>query len=761
MPKLNKKEKIIISVSVSVAAVALVFVFLAVFGVLKSRNNYFLFKRVDNGYVVTGFVGDKKDLFIPSSYKGQNVVGIEDSAFFDSKLRDVQSITLPSTLEFIGENSFRDLWSLKSIHIPSSVISIGARAFMNCVSLNSVSFGENYLLQSILPNAFFNTDIVNNPNMEYLVNNILIIDGVAITGFNLSGLSFTIPKQIVVLGADVFYSNQKLSANISVEQDSLLRYISDFAFSNMFYVNSIDLSNANQLVQVGKSAFERNSDLQNLVFPSSLKKVGDFACAYCVDLFSLNFNYAVVDFGKNVFDYCQTVTNISVAGNCTNFEQAFGTATPLLRNINLKITTGTLSLDMAEAFGNKTTNLTLDLSASVQPFALKYFSILSSLVIPANAVNDVDPSIVINSNSAGNNRLFSLTIFGDPSSESESISIRGYNVFKNVEKLRLNNIDIIEDYSFANIYNLKYVWFDGNSDHSLANDLDFVGIGSFINTRWLNSLKTDEDMVVLANTLLFLQQFSDDQIVIPDGIEIIDIDSIYLNRNSTIYLPNSLIFVGAQAISNNTNKFDVELVFVLSDDGFSHIQDIGDFAFFNANVKNISTLRKNGNDFIAMHDSLILDSIENVGQSIFDLDNFVNANDEFIIFGSTVLLGANLQKDTFVVPNGIKVVADFAFVNQNNLIKFLIIPDSVVVVGDSAFVGFNNLAKLDIGTNVSNIGDSAFCITDLTQIVVRVYQVLDFSVIFESGGLLRNEVFVPADLCQIYQSVYNVKFIGF
>ncbi len=79
-----------------------------------------------------------------------NVVVIEQGALAGGTM---ESITLPSNLETIGDYAFYDCNSLKNIALPAKVSSIGESAFGNCGSLKTISL-ESTGVRSIPPRLF-------------------------------------------------------------------------------------------------------------------------------------------------------------------------------------------------------------------------------------------------------------------------------------------------------------------------------------------------------------------------------------------------------------------------------------------------------------------------------------------------------------------------------------------------------------------------------------------------------------------------------
>lgn len=88
---------------------------------------------------ISFYMGMDTTLKIPAKIDGYTIVGISDSAFFGSTLTGV---TLPSTLQYVGEWAFNSCYDLKSITIPNKVTEIGDNAFEKCTSLKTVKIGN-------------------------------------------------------------------------------------------------------------------------------------------------------------------------------------------------------------------------------------------------------------------------------------------------------------------------------------------------------------------------------------------------------------------------------------------------------------------------------------------------------------------------------------------------------------------------------------------------------------------------------------------
>ena len=89
----------------------------------------------------------------------EGVTNIGSNAFRNCSQLD--SIILPSTLEWIGDNAFRNCNNLKSIVLPSRLKETGYSVFRNCTSLNSVkiSNGITHIEESTFANCPSLTEI--------------------------------------------------------------------------------------------------------------------------------------------------------------------------------------------------------------------------------------------------------------------------------------------------------------------------------------------------------------------------------------------------------------------------------------------------------------------------------------------------------------------------------------------------------------------------------------------------------------------------
>ena len=100
----------------------------------------FTTRPIHGGVIITGGYNLSDDLIIPGEIDGNQVVGIDESAFYGY---DFKTITLPDGIKAIEQEAFYGCDSLKEIIIPDSCEYIGDYAFYNCTSLERVRIGNS------------------------------------------------------------------------------------------------------------------------------------------------------------------------------------------------------------------------------------------------------------------------------------------------------------------------------------------------------------------------------------------------------------------------------------------------------------------------------------------------------------------------------------------------------------------------------------------------------------------------------------------
>lgn len=171
----------------------------------------------------------------------EGVRGIADYAFANQK--SLYSVTLPSTLEIIGEGAFAECVKLKNIEVPDGVKEISDYAFYDCRSLDEVILPEG--LTSVGRSAFYKTASLKNIDFP---DSLTYIGDYAF--YQSSLLSLNLGGSVKEIGGSAFYNNEKLEL---IQFSEGLEKIGDYAFAKSIVLGGVSLPDS--LQSLGAYAF--------------------------------------------------------------------------------------------------------------------------------------------------------------------------------------------------------------------------------------------------------------------------------------------------------------------------------------------------------------------------------------------------------------------------------------------------------------------------------------------------------------------------
>ena len=217
----------------------------------------FMFHTINGIHNLIGYIGEKPDLILPSTYKGENYKIASEGLSGNPKL---VSVTIPNCVTSISENALRDCISLTAITLPESVTSIGNNAFYNCSSLTSIILPEG--VTSIGNYAFNNCTALKKVIIEdgsttlslgynYYYNN-------SSTG---QGLFYECPLEEVYLGRNLSYSNG-----------------SSYGYSPFYNKDALTkVTIGNKVTEIGQDAFRGCDNIHSLVMGNGVLSIGSNA----------------------------------------------------------------------------------------------------------------------------------------------------------------------------------------------------------------------------------------------------------------------------------------------------------------------------------------------------------------------------------------------------------------------------------------------------------------------------------------------------
>ena len=225
-------------------------------------------KREDGTLVITNYRGTDIKVTVPEKIGKGIVTAIGDGAFTGSyganprvtyEQREqhgkIVKITLPKTLQYIGNGAFYEMSALEEINIPEKVKRISERAFWKCTSLQNITIPEG--AQEIGKHAFWSCKSLQN---------------------------ITIPKTVESIGQSTFMDCDNLE----------------------------EVHICEGVKEIGEYTFNSCSSLQNITIPNTVEEIGQYAFAGCIKLEEVCIYDGVKEIAEYAFKNCGLLKSITI-----------------------------------------------------------------------------------------------------------------------------------------------------------------------------------------------------------------------------------------------------------------------------------------------------------------------------------------------------------------------------------------------------------------------------------------------------------------
>lgn len=279
-------------------------------GIVAHAESYdFSYSELDDNCVMlTRYYGSDTDVIVPSEINGYRVAALEKTF---SGNKNIKSVTIPESVEAIGEDTFYNCTALESVQIGENVKGIGEYAFGKCTALKEITLPQSF--EYIGKKAFYNcsalTDVTVNGNVSrvkeetfsgcsalksvnFAANCVERIDKNAFTGCKelseISGLD-----SLKELGTDVFTDTAWLATK---KQESPLVTAGYVLIDGKNYAEE-DLTIPDGIVMIADKAFKGNTNIKGLTLPQSVERIGDMAFNMCNKLSNISVPETLDDFG--------------------------------------------------------------------------------------------------------------------------------------------------------------------------------------------------------------------------------------------------------------------------------------------------------------------------------------------------------------------------------------------------------------------------------------------------------------------------------
>jgi len=224
-------------------------------------------------------------LVIPASFNGKAVTEIAEAAFINTNITsvtipssvtyigwsafdwctDLTSVTIPEGVTYIGGCTFRGT-SLTSATIPASVTDIGWGLFNECTFLKSVTIPKDSRLIRISGGMFMGcTNFIDIAIPESVTS---IVDEAFLDCTSLKNI--TIPSGVTIIGRNAFCRCTSLE---SITIPSAVTSLGNFAFTGCTSLKSVTFAAGSQLKTIGYLAFADCTGITSITIPNSVKEM--------------------------------------------------------------------------------------------------------------------------------------------------------------------------------------------------------------------------------------------------------------------------------------------------------------------------------------------------------------------------------------------------------------------------------------------------------------------------------------------------------
>lgn len=111
-------------------------------GIVAHAESYgFTYSMLDDNCVMLiRYTGSDTDVIIPSEINGHRVTFLEETF---SRNKDIKSVTIPESVEAIGDSAFGGCSNLESVQIGENVKGLGYYAFGGCTALKEITLPQS------------------------------------------------------------------------------------------------------------------------------------------------------------------------------------------------------------------------------------------------------------------------------------------------------------------------------------------------------------------------------------------------------------------------------------------------------------------------------------------------------------------------------------------------------------------------------------------------------------------------------------------
>lgn len=241
---------------------------------------------------ILAYTGDEKVVTVPGMIGGHPITAIEKGCFRGND--QIQEIYINDQISVINGDVFKDCVNLRKVHLPETVTKFTSAAFAGCTALEEVNIPDS---MTDVPRGLFKDSPLTTVYIGKSATNLspdAFYKGEADFA---SGLFFR-KKVLENLIVDPGNPHFSAAGTCLLSKDGK-RLIAELGGGSHAVIPE-------GVEEIGPQAFEKLGNLQDVSFPSTLKRIGDKAFAGTA-LTHVEFPLSLEVIGAEAFSYCRSL----------------------------------------------------------------------------------------------------------------------------------------------------------------------------------------------------------------------------------------------------------------------------------------------------------------------------------------------------------------------------------------------------------------------------------------------------------------------